>query len=72
MSDKQGFTINFGPPMTLLTIVLIILKVMDIITISWWWVFSPLWLPLAIVIGVMLILLLIIVFARAIIGLLDR
>ena len=29
----------------LLTIVFIILKLCDVITWSWWWVLSPLWIP---------------------------
>lgn len=27
-------------------IILFILKLVGVITISWWWVFSPIWLPL--------------------------
>lgn len=33
----------------LLTIVFITLKLCEVITWSWWWVVSPLWIPLAIV-----------------------
>lgn len=32
----------------LLTIVFIVLKLTKLITWSWWWVLSPIWLPLAI------------------------
>jgi uncharacterized integral membrane protein len=32
-----------------LTVVLFTLKLIGTITISWWWVFSPLWIPLALV-----------------------
>lgn len=32
----------------LLTIVFIVLKLIDKIDWSWWWVLSPLWLPLAV------------------------
>lgn len=35
---------------SLLLIVLITLKLMNYIHISWWWVFSPLWIPALIVI----------------------
>lgn len=28
-------------PLSLLTIVLIVLKLLNLISISWWWVFSP-------------------------------
>ena len=33
----------------LLTIVLVILKAMEYITWSWWWVFAPLWLGVPVV-----------------------
>ena len=38
----------------LLTIVFITLKLLDLITWSWWWVLSPIWIPLllAVVIAV--------------------
>ena len=34
-----------------LTVVFVILKLTDVIDWSWWWVFSPLWIPLAIIVG---------------------
>lgn len=33
----------------LLTIVFIVLKLMDVITWSWWWVLSPIWISWSIV-----------------------
>jgi len=72
MSNKEAVNINFGPSMTLVTIVLIVLKLTHVIDISWWWVFSPIWLPLGLAIGLMLLMLLIIIFAQIIVGLLDR
>jgi hypothetical protein len=36
----------------LLTIVFVTLKLCSVITWSWWWVLSPLWLPLALVLVV--------------------
>lgn len=38
------------PLLGLLTCVLIVLKLMGLITISWWWVFAPLWIVIAIVV----------------------
>lgn len=35
---------------TLLVIILAILKLFKVITISWWWVFSPWWIPVALAI----------------------
>ena len=40
----------------LLTIVFIILKLLDKIDWSWWWVLSPIWIPWVIILGVLLIL----------------
>ena len=34
-----------------LTVVFVVLKLTDVIDWSWWWVFSPLWIPLAIIVG---------------------
>ena len=39
----------------LLTIVFITLKLCGVIAWSWWWVFAPLWMPLALVLGILLI-----------------
>lgn len=45
----------------LLTIVFITLKLTHFISWSWWWVLSPLWIPLVIVLAIILIALLVIV-----------
>lgn len=34
----------------LLTIVFIVLKLCKVITWSWWWVLSPLWIPITLVV----------------------
>ena len=57
MNDKQtsngiGFT-------GLLTIVFIILKLCNIITWSWWWVLSPLWISTILWVIVVVIILLV-------------
>ena len=44
----------------LLTVVFVVLKLTHFIDWSWWWVFAPLWLPVAVVV---VIVLLIIIFA---------
>ncbi|QHJ81143.1 MAG: hypothetical protein [Caudoviricetes sp.] len=36
----------------LLTIVFIVLKLMDVITWSWWWVLSPIWISWLVVIAI--------------------
>ena len=47
----------------LLTIAFIVLKLCKVIGWSWLWVLSPLWLPLAIVLGIGVIVLLIMLIA---------
>jgi glucan phosphoethanolaminetransferase (alkaline phosphatase superfamily) len=32
-----------------LTIAFIVLKLMNVITWSWWWILSPLWIPIVII-----------------------
>jgi hypothetical protein len=38
-----------------LTLVFIVLKLTDQIDWSWWWVLSPLWIPLALVLSIAII-----------------
>jgi hypothetical protein len=54
MENNKATTggIGFLP---LLTIVFIVLKLIDKIDWSWWWVLSPLWLPAAIAIAVLVV-----------------
>lgn len=49
MSNANKITVQIGSFPTLLTIAFIVLKLCNVIAWSWWWVFSPLWIPLAIV-----------------------
>ena len=42
------FTINFFEAMFLLFLGL---KIANVIDWSWWWVFAPLWMPIAIIVG---------------------
>lgn len=63
MSDTSKITIQLGSFPTLLAIAFIVLKLCKVITWSWWWVLSPLWVPIAIVsLGLLFILILYIVF----------
>lgn len=34
---------------TLLTVAFVVLKLCGVISWSWWWVFAPIWIPVAIV-----------------------
>lgn len=52
MSDKIT---NYGANFTeLLLIAFIVLKLTGVINWSWWWVFSPLWITLGIVIIILI------------------
>jgi len=48
----------------LLTIVFIVLKLTKIITWSWWWVLSPIWIPILLVILGFFVVLLVKVLKR--------
>ena len=56
MKSNQNNTINIELNFTgLIFIVFLILKLTNTINWSWWWVFSPVWIPIAIVIMIFLI-----------------
>lgn len=46
-SSKQTSTGGIGF-LGLLTIVFIVLKLCNVISWSWWWVLSPMWIPIAV------------------------
>jgi hypothetical protein len=51
MSREKNVVVNAGSgPLTLLLIAFIVLKLTNLITWSWLWVLSPIWLPFAAVI----------------------
>ena len=62
MSDTV--TVKFGGFTTLLTVAFIVLKLCNVITWSWWWVLSPLWISVALFILVLLIFMLLYVFVK--------
>jgi hypothetical protein len=50
MSDNNRYTlfqINLSSFITLLTVLFIGLKLGNVISWSWWWVFAPVWAPFA-------------------------
>jgi hypothetical protein len=59
MSDKKEVTVKTISFSSLLLLAFIVLKLCNVITWSWWWVLSPLWIPIAIsvVIGAIILLL---------------
>lgn len=57
--NKQIVYKNSFPVFGLAFLIMLALKLLGKIAISWWWVTSPLWIPLLIVIGIFIFLLLI-------------
>ena len=57
MKEQQKVVVKRGGIsfLSLLTLAFIILKLSDIITWSWFWVLSPIWIPAAIVVCVYII-----------------
>ena len=56
MKNKKSSGIGFGG---LLTLVFIVLKLCKVIDWSWWWVLSPIWIGIVLVILIAIICLLI-------------
>ena len=55
-SEKNNSSVGIGF-VGLLTIVFIVLKLIDKIDWSWWWVLSPIWISAAVGVGIILIIL---------------
>jgi len=52
-SNKEVAGMNYGFYFSfLLTIGFIIFKVTNIIAWSWWWVFSPMWIPIVCIVAI--------------------
>lgn len=59
-NNSKNTTVSCGIGFTrLLTIVFIVLKLLNIINWSWWWVLAPLWLPVGIILIIALIFIII-------------
>lgn len=48
MSDKKEVTVKTISFSSLLLLAFIVLKLCNVITWSWWWVLSPIWIPITI------------------------
>lgn len=55
MEQRKKVTVNFGGIGTILAIIFMVLKLTGNIDWSWVWVFAPIWIPLAIVLGILAI-----------------
>lgn len=60
---KNDVNINFGFP-GLLTILFIALKLTHVIAWSWWWVLSPIWITILLVLLVLFIAFLVVIFKK--------
>ncbi len=56
MTDKQSINLPGPSFVSLLAILFIALKLTGVITWSWWWVLSPLWIGLALVSTVLFVM----------------
>lgn len=57
METNKKVTIQLVSPVTVILFILFFLaKIFNKIDWSWWWVFSPLWIPFAILIGILAII----------------
>ena len=55
LESKNLVTVSRGTgPLSLLGIAFIILKLLGLITWSWWWVLAPFWIPFAIILALLL------------------
>jgi hypothetical protein len=67
MSDNQKSTstgINISTALFLIFLVLKLAEIGQVATWSWWWVTAPLWIPVVVVVGVLLIAALIVTIAN--------
>lgn len=67
MSDKNNTSNSVGLT-TIIFLIFLILKLTGNINWSWWWVFSPFWIPLALALGFLIIVLFIYVLYLAFTG----
>lgn len=55
MDNGKKVTVNFGGIGTILAIIFMVLKLTGNIDWPWVWVFAPIWIPLAIALGILAI-----------------
>ena len=67
MSNNQTVTTSF-PIASILTIVFVVLKLTNNISWSWWWVVSPLWIPLGLI-AILFVIVFIFLLIKTMVGL---
>jgi hypothetical protein len=55
MEEGKKVTVNFGGIGTILAIIFMVLKLTGNIDWPWVWVFAPIWIPLAVALGILAI-----------------
>jgi hypothetical protein len=55
MNNNTKTTVGGTSFCNLLFLVFLVLKLTKVITWSWWWVTAPLWIPIAILVGILVI-----------------
>ena len=56
MENEKKITVSFITPITVIIfLAFFFAKIFDKIDWSWWWVFSPLWIPLAFCLGLVVL-----------------
>ena len=66
MSDNSSVGKNGIGFCGLLTIVLIVLKLTNLTDISWWWVFAPILIPLAVCLFILTIIFIVAIIAESV------
>ena len=67
INSNQTVTTSF-PIASILTIVFVVLKLTNNISWSWWWVVSPLWIPLGLI-AILFVIVFIFLLIKAMVGL---
>lgn len=60
--DGKKVTVNFGGIGTILAIIFMVLKLTGNLDWPWIWVFAPIWIPLAIAVGILVLYCLVLMF----------
>ena len=67
INNNSTVTTSF-PIASILTIVFVVLKLTNVISWSWWWVLSPLWIPLGLI-AILFVIVFIFLLIKAMVGL---
>ena len=67
INNNSTVTTSF-PIASILTIVFVVLKLTNVISWSWWWVVSPLWIPLGLI-AILFVVVFVFLLIKAMIGL---